>query len=195
MVMAGIAKRMEVPKISSERSSWSKPGNPVTSQLRSAKVLNSAFCVGSPPDATTCSANSSELQLSGAEAFLQGPEGVRTTRSNSSVGSGVSPSGRSVTGLYVRQHVKQSFRKFMRRLDEDSTLGSSPVSLSPGFPTPGRSTLNKPQIAGAPAASNQLSQGGAVATASAAVAMRHGASGSGDPEVVPSRFDLLMKQL
>eukprot|EP00435_Cladocopium_sp_Y103_P013472 s2219_g3.t1 len=51
------------------------------------------------------------------------------------------PRGRSVTGLYVRQHVKQSFRKFMRRLDEDSTLGSSPVSLSPGFPTPGSELL------------------------------------------------------
>lgn len=139
MVMAGIAKRMEADnparKFAETAYQTFKGSQDQLRKEQLVQVLNSAFCGATTPrDATGCSNTS----LS-SESF-QG-EAVRTTRSNSSVGSGVSPSGRSVTGLYVRQHVKQSFRKFMRRLDEDSTLGSSPVSLSPGFPTPGSEEL------------------------------------------------------
>lgn len=138
IVMAGIAKRMEADnparKFAETAYQTFKGSQDQLRKEQLVQVLNRAFC-GSPPDATSCSSQTS----ASTESFLQG-EGVRTTRSSVSVGSGVSPS-RSVTGLYVRQHVKQSFRKWMRRLDEDSALGSSPVSLSPGFPTPGSEEL------------------------------------------------------
>lgn len=138
MVMAGIAKRMEADhparKFAEAAFQAFKGSQDQLRKEQLVQALNGAFC-GSPPDPSSC-----KSQTPSSESFLQG-EGVRTTRSNSSVGSGVSPSGKSVTGLYVRQHMKQSFRKFMRRLDEDSTLGSSPVSLSPGFPTPGSEDL------------------------------------------------------
>ncbi|CAE7533741.1 CPK2 [Symbiodinium natans] len=141
MVIAGIAKRMEADNPSrkfAETAYQAFKGS--QDKLRNeqlVQVLNSAFCGSSPPPDASCSS----LNTASNESFLQAGESVRTTRSNSSSGSAFSPSGRSVTGLYVRQHMKQSFRKFMRRLDEDSTLGSSPVSLSPGFPTPGSEDL------------------------------------------------------
>eukprot|EP00435_Cladocopium_sp_Y103_P023776 s2219_g5.t1 len=92
MVMAGIAKRMEADNPArkfAELAYQTFKGS--QDQLRKeqlVQVLNSAFCgAATPPDATGCSNNTS---LSN-ESFLQG-EAVRTTRSNSSVGSGVSPS-------------------------------------------------------------------------------------------------------
>lgn len=141
MVIAGIAKRMEADNPSrkfAETAYQAFKGS--QDKLRNdqlVQVLNSAFCGSSPPPDASCSSQTTASN----ESFLQAGESVRTTRSNSSAGSAFSPGGRSVTGLYVRQHMKQSFRKFMRRLDEDSTLGSSPVSLSPGFPTPGSEDL------------------------------------------------------
>jgi len=141
MVIAGIAKRMEADNPSrkfAETAYQAFKGS--QDKLRNeqlVQVLNSAFCGSSPPPDASCSSQTTASN----ESFIQAGESVRTTRSNSSSGSAFSPSGRSVTGLYVRQHMKQSFRKFMRRLDEDSTLGSSPVSLSPGFPTPGSEDL------------------------------------------------------
>ncbi|CAE7883471.1 gloB [Symbiodinium microadriaticum] len=142
MVIAGIAKRMEADNPSrkfAETAYQAFKGS--QDKLRNdqlVQVLNSAFCGSSPPPDASCSSQTTASN----ESFLQAGESVRTTRSNSSAGSAFSPGGRSVTGLYVRQHMKQSFRKFMRRLDEDSTLGSSPVSLSPGFPTPGSEVAN-----------------------------------------------------
>ncbi|CAJ1374364.1 unnamed protein product [Effrenium voratum] len=139
MVMAGIAKRMEADnpsrKFAESAYQTFKGSQDKLRKEQLVQVLNMAFCASPPPDAS-CSSQTTTSN----ESFLQ-EQSVRTSRSNSSVGSGFSPSGRSVTGLYVRQHVKQGLRKFMRRLDEDSTLGSSPVSLSPGFPTPGSEDL------------------------------------------------------
>jgi len=128
MVVAGIAKRLEADNSARQfaeavyqifRGNSDKMRNDLLVQ-----ILN---------DSLTGALDSSTVSPAAASLQSDGP----LSRSGSSIGStSTSPDGsRSVTGLFVRQHVKQAFRH-LRRVSEESALGNSPVSLSPVLETP-----------------------------------------------------------
>eukprot|EP00931_Biecheleriopsis_adriatica_P053364 TRINITY_DN31222_c0_g1_i1.p1 TRINITY_DN31222_c0_g1~~TRINITY_DN31222_c0_g1_i1.p1 ORF type:complete len:776 (-),score=180.62 TRINITY_DN31222_c0_g1_i1:39-2366(-) len=130
LVMAGIAKRVEADnarrKFADTLFHNVKGSHDMLYTEDLVEALNNALS-GVDGDATSSSA----LQFQDA----------RTTRSSSSLGSGssFSPSGKTLTGFHVRQHVKHGFNGVRKlfRLNEESATGCSPVSLSPGLTTPG----------------------------------------------------------
>mmetsp|Transcript_11667 Transcript_11667/g.20661 ORF Transcript_11667/g.20661 Transcript_11667/m.20661 type:complete len:424 (+) Transcript_11667:1-1272(+) len=126
MVVAGIAKRLEADNPArqfAEATYQMFKGN--ADKMKNdllVQILND-FLSGS--DTSTSSTVSADAVVS---QEFQRQQSLGSTSS--------SPDGsRSVTGLYVRQHVKQAFRQ-LRRVSEESAMGASPVSMSPGLETP-----------------------------------------------------------
>eukprot|EP00442_Polarella_glacialis_P017329 CAMPEP_0115165530 /NCGR_PEP_ID=MMETSP0227-20121206/73643_1 /TAXON_ID=89957 /ORGANISM="Polarella glacialis, Strain CCMP 1383" /LENGTH=887 /DNA_ID=CAMNT_0002578011 /DNA_START=120 /DNA_END=2783 /DNA_ORIENTATION=+ len=143
MALAGIAKRLEADNPSRKFAETAYQSFIGSHERLSCQLLvqelNCALC--EVPSQQSVGSSTSTVGPRSAELLhpfqAHAADTSRSCKSSDSLRSGASmqfsPGGKTMTGLYVRQHMKHAIYRRLGRLSEDTPFGSSPVSLSPGI--------------------------------------------------------------